>query len=150
DGLEGQLAAAEQAVEDERAARESLADRLVELESETERLRHELELRDAELAALGATPRVDDTTTTTVPAEEPAAQQEQATEPPAEQARRQVRTPPPEPTLVDRLTSPLVLGGLLGLLVLIAIGVFAWRRSRTTSEANRVLASEPEDDATQF
>src|SRR5690606_19140873 len=125
-------------------------------------------IRNAEIAALTGTepepvpervpPATTDTTDTTgatdaaaeKPAEKPAEQK-----PPARDARTQVVTrPEPEPTLVDRLKTlvmnPLVLGGLLGVLVVIALVVSVVRRRRATAEATKLLESEADDEATQF
>lgn len=160
-GLRQRLADAEGAVAEEREARESLADRLVELEEEAERLRRQLEIRNAEIAALtGAEPEP-----VASPAETEAAPESEteaapdtapetatAAEPETAQAdtRRQVRRPEPEPTLLERLTNPVVLGALLGVLVLIALVVTALRRRRAAAEASKLLAPEGDDEATQF
>ncbi len=157
-GLQGRLAAAEDAVAEERAARESLTDRLVELESEADRLRRALEIRDAELAALtGETPAAVPETAEEPAVDEPVVDEPAVVEPtadePAEAERPRPRPQPVDeaPTLLERLTSPLVLAIALGLLILIAIGVVALRRHRRSAEANRMLAPESdEDDATQF
>lgn len=165
-GLQGRLAAAEDAVAEERAARESLTDRLVDLESEADRLRRELEIRDAELAALtGRTPAEpvtdDESVETPVVTEEPAADEPVADEPVAEEPvaeepaadEPETRTQPvvEAPSLLDRLTNPLILALLLGVPILLAIVFVALRRRRATLEANRVLAPEvDEDESTQF
>src|SRR5690606_14885212 len=98
----------------------------------------------------------DTATTTDTEADEPAATEPAATEAePKPDPRTQVRRPPePEPTLVERLLdlvmNPLVLGGLLGVLVLIGLAVTVVRRRRATAEANKLLAPDADDEATQF
>ncbi|MEX0900588.1 MAG: FimV/HubP family polar landmark protein [Gammaproteobacteria bacterium] len=155
-GLQGRLAAAEDAVAEERAARESLTDRLVELESEADRLRRELEIRDAELAALtGVVPdRVETPVTEPDGMDEPGTDEPVADEPAEEPAEEPKPQPPPvveEPTLLDHLTNPLILALLLGVPIVLAIVFVALRRRRASTEANRMLAPEAdEDDATQF
>src|SRR5690606_12190839 len=127
---------------------------------EAERLRNQLEIRNAEIAALtGEEPepvRVPETETDTQAAAEPEAAETETTEPAAAETtkpdpRTQVRRPSePEPTLLDKLLNPLYLAILLGLIVLIGIGVTVQRRRRATAEATKMLEPEADDEATQF
>ncbi len=138
--LRRQLETARQQLEDERVARENLAERLVELEGEAADLRRRLEIRDSELAAIGDRPVVE--------AEEPAAPRERPTPTP---------TPVVEPEddgVMGMIANPLVLAVLLGVPVIGAIVFFALRRRREASAAHDAMAplEEPEadDDATQM
>lgn len=149
DELESELAATQQELDDERAAREALADRLVELEGETEDLRTQLEVTDDDLAGLADAADEGDMPEVT----EPEMESEAEAEPQPTPARQQPMPAEEDPGLLGLLTNPLVLALLVGIPVVGGLAFVAIRRRRAAAEASEALGSdEPYDDdaATQL